>query len=382
MPYVSAENHNDSDAINCHCCDKEISLIEHYLKCDKCSRIFRPKCLGITGININRAASNDTWYCKECKSSTPVQLKRKNSPDKDPVSKRIDNRSSPHIDKLDQILNAINGLNVKYSEIKKVTTEIQTNQKIICQQLHELNKKVENVSKENDLIKKNVIKLEKNQIEQYKLINVLEAEVDTHNQNMLTNNLIIGGLPHNTDPRNAMEKIMSSLKTKCTIDDVDKLIFLSSKQSQPSNSASTRSDKSAPLLLVKFKNINAKLEIKQKKKEKRSLFVNEIGLNSGSDKQIFIRDHVTQYKKNLFNECRVVKSTYDFKFLWMDNSRILIRKQENSKIYSINNRNDLNHLVSIFCNNINYPQSQQQNVRNSFIFDNSVSINHTSTELN
>lgn len=86
------------------------------------------------------------------------------------------------------------------------------------------------------------------------------------------------------------------------------------------------------------------MEIVNKKHEKKSLFANEIGLNTASDRLIFIRDHVTSFKMNLFNECKKIKTQFGFKYLWMSGSRILMRKLEKSKVYAITSRNDINKL--------------------------------------
>lgn len=54
------------------------------------------------------------------------------------------------------------------------------------------------------------------------------------------------------------------------------------------------------MLIVKFKNNQSKMEILEKKKKKRTLFSREVGLNVGSDQQIYIREQLTNFKRNLF----------------------------------------------------------------------------------
>lgn len=266
MPFKSAENRKENDAIiMCNCCKKNIPIIEHYLFCDSCSKTFRPKCLGLTGININRAAANDTWQCKDCKPNTPTNSKRKiiQNNDEENLSKRPNNRSSPN-EKMDEILKAINNLNNQYEDIKNITSEIQSDQKTICQQLSDLNMKIENVSKINEGLKKDVVSLRKIQTEQSEIINKLESDIDLYHQSFLSANLIIGGLPKNTDGQEAVEKILTTLKTTCTMEDVKETIFLKSQND------TANVNKNAPLLLIKFKNNEAKMEVKQKKKQKKN----------------------------------------------------------------------------------------------------------------
>ncbi len=56
---------------------------------------------------------------------------------------------------------------------------------------------------------------------------------------------------------------MTALKTKCTLEDVSDATFMSSNQVMQNNS-----NKSAPLLLVKFKTNEAKMYMVQAKKVK------------------------------------------------------------------------------------------------------------------
>lgn len=51
----------------------------------------------------------------------------------------------------------------------------------------------------------------------------------------------------------------------------------------------------------------------RKKKEKGSLFENEIGIDSPADRIVYIRDHVTPYNVNLFNECKTLKEDMNYK---------------------------------------------------------------------
>lgn len=90
-----------------------------------------------------------------------------------------------------------------------------------------------------------------------------------------------------------------------------------------------------------------------KKKTKRSLFANEIGLNTAPDRQIYIRDHLTTFKMKLFQEAKKIKYNLEFKYLWVKNSRIFLRQQADSVVYSIQSRNDINKIIAAFSNQIN-----------------------------
>lgn len=335
-------------------------------------------------------SESETWICKICKNSN-IKLnnqKRKlpdsQSPPSEIFNKKINtgyNHSSSIMtqgEKIDKILNNVNEIKITQEDLKSTILDMKNHQLFLSNQLDDLELKLINIVKENDKIKSEFNTFKKTQNEQQILINNLEADIDIYKQNQLENNVIIGGLPNNIDINEALQKIMFTLNTECKINDVagTKLLY-SSKNKQNQNSYQTKN--SSPLLLVQFKSITAKTNLVNKKKEKKSLFFNEIGFNSSADRQIYIRDHVTKFKMDLFNECRELRQMFNLKYLWMSGSKILIRKAEESKVYEVNNRNDINKLKlllaehnelqsqSIQSQSINKNKNQNVNTRMSGI---------------
>lgn len=371
MPFHHAENRKLSAILNCQKCTEKISEVSHYLECDKCKRIFHLKCAGIAGINVARASSKDTWLCKECKDPDTETGKRRNnenSPENTPTQKRKNTQVTPSkasdSDKLDAILQNMSDTNKRLDELISIVSDVKENQLFLSNQIDELNLKYEKLWKENDQLKKEVNNVKSHQKEQAEQIVSLQADIDVFQQSNLANNVIIGGVPNNIDEKNALSSIMTVLKTDCSINDVKEIIKLPNTMQNNQNSQ---------LLLVKFKLNSAKMEFVVKKKEKKSLFVNELGFNAPADRQIFVRDHVTSYKKKLFNECREIKEQFNMKYLWMNGSNILMRQQERSKVFAIASMNDLNKLITKLSNKPNESQSQSVSILNK---------NNTSTGMN
>lgn len=102
-------------------------------------------------------------------------------------------------------------------------------------------------------------------------------------------------------------------------------------------------------MIVKFINEEKKDEFLRKKKSKGSLLSTELGLNTNTDQQIYIRDQLTPFKMNLFREARM-KDTLNFKFLWMNGPNICLRKQEHSKVYVITSHLDIKKIETLFAN--------------------------------
>lgn len=379
MPYRTAEDRDSSAIIKCQKskCGDIITEIQNYLECNKCNKTFHLKCAGINGINIARASENEKWFCQNCKNTESV--KRKNSdndsPRNDNTSKRQNfgsNTRSPNkmseSDKLDKILQSVNEIKTSQEDLKTTVNEMKDHQLFLSQQIDDFEKKLTTYSKEHEKIRSDLNLYEKIQSQHSFSINNLAADLDVYKQKMLSNNIIIGGLPQNVNINTALHNIMEKLETECTINDISDATILPSKSIKNSNSSSlVQNNNPTPLFLVQFKTNAAKMNLLLKKKEKKSLMVNEIGLNVSLDRQIFIRDHVTKYKMDLFQECREIKLKYNFKYLWMNGSTILMRMQDQSKVYEINSKNDINKIIIMLPNSKTQSQSVCLNNNNTSI---------------
>lgn len=79
------------------------------------------------------------------------------------------------------------------------------------------------------------------------------------------------------------------------------------------------------------------------KRKKRSLFTNEIGI-SESKMQIFINEYLNKRMKNLLWQTKTIKIEKKYKFLWIKNGSIFLRKNENSKVIKIDVHEDLKNI--------------------------------------
>lgn len=368
MPYYSADQKNSSTIFNCHKCQTKITEAQHCVECDKCHKYFHLRCEGVIGQHIAR--SLEEWYCKECKANTASDNTKRTIADTSPEdfinnpNKRqntLETPTSKNETKLDKIFNCLKDLQTSHKDIKDMVKDVKDNQEFLSSQFEKLEKKLGNIEKEQSKMKNDLFSVHKIQNEHSDIIYNLEAEVDSYKQQELENNIVIGGLSKNFDEQTVIQNIMSTLKTNCTISDVKEIFKLTGKQSNQNSSASSGTSNLPPLLLVKFKSNEAKMELVNKKHEKKSLFANEIGLNTAPDRLIFIRDHVTSFKMNLFNECKKIKTQFGFRYLWMSGSRILMRKLEKSKVHAISSRNDVNKLLFFLSqsqNQSSFSQSQ------------------------
>lgn len=359
MPFCQGGARNVK--INCAKCSNDITEIQNYLLCDGCGMNFHTKCANIIGNHINRAAAEGEWYCKACNDSNVTtnnqgsreSAKRKAS-DSDVIetenfSKKI-NLSISTDEKLDKILDSISQLNSLYFNIKTDIDEVKNNQEFISNRFDEFNQKIEVMSKDNKQMRKDI---DSDKIVQdYHTLQIaeLQSELDNLKQKEINNNIIISNLPNGIDPKDTVSKILNILEASADINDIISIKLLPSKQNNEQDNTSNaqqNNNRNNNCLLVAFKNYQHKNDFMNKKKIKKSLLTKEIGLNTSSDQIVYIRDHVTQFKMKLFQECKKLKRKYLLKHLWMSGSNILIRQFDGSKVYQIKTFTDIINLEKI-----------------------------------
>ena len=54
-----------------------------------------------------------------------------------------------------------------------------------------------------------------------------------------------------------------------------------------------------------------------------------------ANEKVFINERLTKFKRMLFSQKRLAAKSKQYKFMWLPNSDILVRKNENSNIVKI-----------------------------------------------
>lgn len=59
------------------------------------------------------------------------------------------------------------------------------------------------------------------------------------------------------------------------------------------------------------------------------------------NKQIYFREHLSNFQIQLYREAKAIKVNHYFKHLWIKNNIIHMRKTDDSKVYVVHSRNDI-----------------------------------------
>lgn len=207
---------------------------------------------------------------------------------------------------LKEIFNSQQFLAAKYDEIIIRNVELEK----ICENL-----RTENVTlqKEAQHMKEDLIRIEKT---------LNEKKIEIH------------GIPEykNEDIYEIVKKIGDSFEYTIRKENIDEAYRIKDQNKNKKNN---------PIVVSFLRKID-KEEFLSKRK-KRSLFTNEIGI-SESKIQIFINEHLNKRMKNLLWQTKTIKIEKKYKFLWIRNGSIFLRKNENTKIIKIDVHEDLKNI--------------------------------------
>ncbi|KAF9790152.1 hypothetical protein SFRURICE_020890, partial [Spodoptera frugiperda] len=150
-------------------------------------------------------------------------------------------------------------------------------------------------------------------------------------------NIEIAGLMKNKDEENVKEVVKEvALKLCLNPEDIESAERLGS-----SNKPKTGVERPRPIV-VKLRSKQARDQWLQKRKTK--LYNGDIYRNDNR-MPIYINEDLTKTTKLLFWEARS-QLKHHFKFIWIQNSHILVKKDEKEKIIRIKSENDIKELLS------------------------------------
>lgn len=285
----------------CVKCQEKLKHNEDTLECSICKDIAHFYCVGYSEQSFKKMSNNtkSRFTCTNCKTTTSK------SPKSNSAEIKIGTSMEDNINELmksvsfmsDQFDNFNNKLDNVMSELKNIKSE---NQKIVTE-----NKRL---SEEVDLLK---------------------SKIDEIEQNNLGISVDITGIPktQNENCKLIVEEI--SKKTNTTIDVIEAYRI--------NSSISKRS-----LIVAKLATLEMRKNLIRNVKSNK---LTADKMNNGWPKEnIYINERLTKLRRTLFYQTKVAATTKEYKFVWLSNGDILVRKNENSKIVRIKSSQDINNL--------------------------------------
>lgn len=305
-------------------CGKKVDRSVSKLKCADCNTFCHANCVNLRESDVDYMIKNKTIFrCDRCKilQRKSISQSSKIISDNSPSTACTASVNDPKNEKVT--------LSTVYAEIMQLKT-LNANAIALINSLQE----------EKKVLQSRVDSLEKK-------INFLQ-----HDRRRKYVEIV--GVP-TVDNTNAVDTVIKICKDGLDVSinkaDIEHCYVKNiHSNSSNNNQSSSANNNSAPknylkILCVKFNSFVSKQNIMNKR------FANKNKLNAGMfgsefmDKKIYINESLTSYTRSLLKAANKVKESNHYKYLWMRNSTILMRKIEGEPVIRINSFEDLNNCV-------------------------------------
>ncbi|KAJ8715224.1 hypothetical protein PYW08_005205 [Mythimna loreyi] len=225
--------------------------------------------------------------------------------------------------------------------------------------LETVNSKILMLSDEQTCIKKDVSDLQSiNSINNSKMQTVshellalqttvanLSDQLRVKEQQGRINNLEITGIPVTKGENliNIVHNIAKKINFPITTTDIDyihRVRRFKAINSSVNTGESASNVTPIPNIIVKFTQRKRKSDMLAAVRARRGLTTADAGLD-GPAKPIFINDHLTPQNKQLYKQARLLAKESDYKYVWLSDCKILLKKNDTSKTLCVSSDTDL-----------------------------------------
>lgn len=216
-------------------------------------------------------------------------------------------------------------LDTDVQEVKKSITFIsdsfdafKTTLEGVCTDVQGLRKDHESLKRENNELRKELA--------------AAKADIIELKQYSRQNNIEIKGMPF--DPKEKLEDTVQTLGTKLNIElhssEIDVVHRVPSK------------DREKPNIIVRFVSRSSRSKVLEAARKKR---LTAIDFGFTGNTPIYVNEHLCVEKKVLLGKATHLRKERGWKFSWVKEGKILVRKTENSPVIHITQDNDLVKIV-------------------------------------
>lgn len=280
----------------CEKCKETLTHNEDTIECSICNNNYHFYCIGFTETNFKKM-SRITKKKYSCDTCLKYETKTINNP-----LLKLDT-------KMEDLIQSVNFMGQQFDDFNNKLESTLT--------------ELKHLKKENDTIKADNSRLTNEIIE-------IKHKLDTFEQQNLGISVEINGVPksNNENCLTVVQTIVKQLNINVSVTEATRI---------------TLSDNKIPIIVAKLDSIDMRRDLIRANKTKK-LNANMLSSNWSKDSKIYINERLTKEKRILYSKTRAAAKVSNFKFVWINNADILVRKDENSKITRIRFSTDLNKL--------------------------------------
>lgn len=400
--------------MNCSGCNNTLSSGAQFMLCRSCKEKYHYECLNIQPSHFLSLAPEvkANWICPSCANITRRVRSNPDTPVRTSLASTLDescfnippsdismNTSSDNTESGAFSVNAEDNVqNLKHTQlnydIAKLVVDIQSTLNNWRAEMHQsiaklgdnINSSLADIKNEIQTIRVENSNIKNKMGELTKSISELQSTAEFHASNHIDLKKRVDELTVMNNKSNINKNIVDSLETKvdmleqqsrqCNLEicnlpekrNENLLLILESIGSAIGCSIAQRDIISIHRVRHahqhnnKPKNVIAKLISRTLRDNVLSAFRLAKGLKSdrlgiaGPSVSIYLNEHMTLKRKQLFRECREAAKRSNFKYVWVKNATILARQADNAPVIAIRSIEDVNKIRS--CSNLKHKQTQ------------------------
>lgn len=298
---------------NCGKCAKVLSKKEYQILCfGRCNKWFCLHCSDLTKAQVREIQKDDkTWKCHSCEV-----VRRSFIPDPEVTDEYP------------------SGCDVSLADIMKQLKRMEVAHKSeigeIKQSLQFMSDSFEEIRSENKLLNELTRKLDTELVRSRTRIVGLENRVSILEQELRSRNIVIMNVPRVKDEsvKDIVSKIAGKLEVTLLGDN-----FSCSRASRKEDSP----------IIVKLTSAELKNRLLSMRRQLKNFTGDSCGL-SGANNIIYLNEDLIPSAQLLLSAARKFKRSHSYKYLWISNGRIFLRKSDDSRAFHIKCESDLDKL--------------------------------------
>lgn len=301
---------------NCKVCVAVIKKNQLKLTCIDCKYDFHAKCVKMTQADVSfMEEQGSVWRCEPCGS-----MRRK--------SMRLEISSQEGCLTLDDIMKALDDIR----EVQKTTSaDFNKSYEVLHEKLQENKDTLQSEMKKIAGYVKLIDELRSENATLRNKVTSMEQRIEDMESYSRRNSVEVQGIPE--EPKENVLNIIKGVGKALDFEITDSMV-------DACHRVGRRTEDRPRGIIIKFVRRMDKDTMLHKRRERRRDFSTR-HLGMAMDNPVFLNDSLSPAKRRLLGQTRQIKRDKGFKYLWLRNGNILLRKEEGSPVIEIKSQVDL-----------------------------------------
>lgn len=324
---------NTNEAKYCGICNRNFNKSEYKLLCNgRCSTWICQKCSGLSKAGVQALITdNQVWVCRDCQNSRSSSSRRSIVVHDEPENSESENVEEGEEFQDCTIADIMKQLRFNHENMKSELKTLKNDIVIIQQSMQFLSDSFDDIQRENISMKKRLMEQEELNAHTGEKVRILEDRIVALEQEKRERNLIVTNIPVEEE-KNTNEVVVNLME------------FMGLSAEVGEFSAKRLSKKEAAPILVELRNSQTRNLLIQKRREKGILRASDLGCSG--DNIVYLNEDLPKSKQELFAKVRkTFKVDRKFKYVWIKNGKIYVKKTEFSKAALIRSEEDFSKVA-------------------------------------